>query len=181
MDTDAFKNIEGQLYGHFIKLKEIAYLEQECDDLKAQARDIECDIEHCNVSVDPEIHMSPLLMEKVQTSPAGESAAEKGIIREIEKLEDELEYVRRKIFKNRSKIRELNRETAKLKRVLMAPPLPKEFMDFIIYRYKLNKSITWIANEMYGGVRSTAYRRRKEIINYISELGVVKIIIPDVI
>lgn len=181
MDTEAFKNIEGQLYGHFIKLKEIAYLEQECDDLEAQAKDIECDIEHCNVSVDPESHMSPLLTERVQISPTGGSTVEKGIIREIEKLEHELEYVRGKIFKNRSRIRELNRGTAKLKRVLMVPLLPKEFMNFIIYRYKLNKSITWISNEMYGGVRSTAYRRRKEIVNYISELGVVKIIMPDVV
>ncbi|MHC6178647.1 transcriptional regulator [Clostridium sp. JNZ X4-2] len=181
MDTETFKNIEGQLYGHFIKLKEIAYLEQECEDLEAQAKDIECDIEHCNVSVDPESHMSPSFGEKVQTSPTGEGVAEKGIIREIEKLEDELDYARRKIFKNRSRIRELNRETAGLKRVLMAPPLPKEFMNFIIYRYKLNKSITWIAAEMYGGVRSTAYRRRKEIINYIFELGVIKMTIPDVI
>jgi hypothetical protein len=50
----------------------------------------------------------------------------------------------------------------------MAPPLPKEFMDCIIYRYKINKNITWIANEMYSGVRSTVYRRRKEVINYTS-------------
>ena len=41
------------------------------------------------------------------------------------------------------------------------------------------KSVTWIANEMYGGVRSTAYRRRKEIVSYIYELDMVKMTIPS--
>ncbi|AZV58368.1 transcriptional regulator [Clostridium sp. AWRP] len=181
MDTETFKNIEDQLCDHFIKLKEIAYLEQECEELKAQAESIEYDIKSCNVSIDPERHMSPLLMEKVQTSPTGESAAEKGIIREIENLEHELDYVKRKVFENRSRIRELNRDTTKLTKVLSTPPLPKEYMDFITYKYKLNRSVTWIANEMYGGIRSTAYRRRKEVINYISELGMVKMTIPKVV
>lgn len=54
-------------------------------------------------------------------------------------------------------------------------------MNFISYKYKLNKNVAWIANEMYGGVRSTAYRRRKEIINYILELGVVEMTMPKVI
>lgn len=181
MDTETFKNIEDQLYDYFIKLREIAYLEQECEELKAQADSIEFDIKQCNVSIDPERHMSPLLTEKVQTSPTGESASEKGIMREIENLENELDYVRRKIFENKSRIRKLNRNTAKLKKVLSTPPMLKEYMDFITYKYKLNKSVTWIANEMYGGVRSTAYRRRKEIINYIWELGVVEMTILEII
>lgn len=89
-----------------------------------------------------------------------------------------MDYARRKIFENRSRIRELNRKAAKLNKVLTTHPMSKEFMDFITYKYKLNKNVTWIANEMYGAVRSTAYRRRKEVINYICELGVVKMTIP---
>lgn len=42
--------------------------------------------------------------------------------------------------------------------------MSKEMMDFITYKYKLDKSVDWIANEMYGGVRSTAYRRCGEIL-----------------
>ena len=98
-----------------------------------------------------------------------------------EKQHNSKRMIKRKIFENRSRIRKLNRETAQLIKVLVTPPLPKEYMDFITYKYKLNKSVTWIANEMYGGVRSTTYRRRKEIINYILELGVVKMTIPKVV
>ena len=174
LDKEVFKKTEGWLYGYFRDLQEIENLEQECEELKAQEESIEWDIKHCNVSVIPDTHMSPSFDERVQTSPTGESVAEKGIIREIEKLEDELEYVERKIRGNRARIRELNRKTAKLKKVLTVPPLSQESMDFIIYKYKASvdgrcKSVDWIANEMYGGVRSTAYRKREEIVGNIAQ------------
>ncbi|OBR90528.1 hypothetical protein CLCOS_39770 [Clostridium coskatii] len=105
MDKETFKNAEGKLYGYFRDLNEISILEIECKDLKDQEESIKLDIQHCNVSVVPDMHMSPGFDERVQTSPTGESVAEKGIIREIEKLEDELEYVERKIRGNRKRIR----------------------------------------------------------------------------
>lgn len=86
--------------------------------------------------------MSPLIIEKVQVTYNNEGVAERGIIREIENLEYELDYVKRKVFENRSRIRKSDRGTAKLKKVLLTPPLSKEFMDFITYKYKSNESIT---------------------------------------
>ncbi|OBR94245.1 hypothetical protein CLRAG_16360 [Clostridium ragsdalei P11] len=83
---------------------------------------------------------------------------------ECKDLEDELEYVERKICGNRKRIRQLKRNTARLKKVLTIPPMSKEMMDFTTYKYKLNKSVDWISNKMYGGVRSTAYRRCGEIL-----------------
>jgi len=171
LDKETFKRTEGKLYGYFRDLKEMEALEMECKDLQDQEESIEWDIKHCNVYVVADSHMSPNFSEKVQTSPTGESAAEKGIVREIEKLEDELEYVGRKLRRNRARIRELNRNTSYLKKVLTVPPLSKEIMEFISYKYKLNKSVNWIANEMYGGVRSTAYRRREEILEDIVKWG----------
>lgn len=167
LDKETFKRTEGKMYGYFRDLKEIELLEIDCKELQDQEQSIEWDIKHCNVYVSPDSHMSPSFDERVQTSPTGEGIAEKGIIREIEKLEDELEYVRRKLRRNRARIRELNRNTASVKKVLTVPPLSKEMMDFINYKYKLSKSINWITNEMYGGVRSTAYRRREEILEDI--------------
>lgn len=77
--------------------------------------------------------------------------------------------MRRKLRRNRARIRELNRQTAHLRKVLTVPPLSQESMDFVIYKYKAStdgkcKSVDWIANEMYGGVRSTAYRKSEEIL-----------------
>ncbi|MFC0905878.1 transcriptional regulator [Clostridium sp. MT-14] len=146
-------------------------LEIDCRDLQEQVESIEWDIKHCNVCVTPDSHMSPSFGEKVQTSPTGESVAEKGIVREIEKLEDELEYVGSKLRRNRARIRQLKRNIAPLKKVLTVPPLSEEIMKFITYKYKLNKSVGWIANEMYGGVRSTAYRWREDILEDIVRWG----------
>ncbi|MEY7998627.1 transcriptional regulator [Clostridium sp. Mt-5] len=167
MDKETFKKTEGKLYGYFRDLKEMELLEIDCRELQDQEESIQWDIKHCNVYVSPDSHMSPSFSERVQTSPTGESVAEKGIVREIEKLEDELEYVSGKLRRNRARIRQLKRNIAPLKKVLTVPPLSKEMMDFVIYKYKINKSINWIANEMYGGVRSTAYRRRGEILEDI--------------
>jgi hypothetical protein len=167
LNNDIFKKIEGKLYRYFRDLSEIDILEEECRSLQGQAEDIKWDIEHCNVNVIPDSHMSPSFSERVQTSPTGESMVEKGVIREIEKLEDEFKYVMRQIRRNRFKIRQLKRNTARLKKVLTVPPMSEEMMKFIEYKYKLNKSVDWIANEMYGGVRSTAYRRREEILEDI--------------
>ena len=167
MDKETFKKTEGKLYGYFRDLKEMELLEIDCRDLQEQVESIEWDIKHCNVCVTPDSHMSPSFGEKVQTSPTGESVAEKGIVREIEKLEDELEYVGSKLRRNRARIRQLKRNTAPLKKVLTVPPLSKEMMDFITYKYKMDKGFGWIAAEMYGGVRSTAYRRREEILEDI--------------
>ncbi|OAA89930.1 hypothetical protein WX45_01769 [Clostridium ljungdahlii DSM 13528] len=169
MGKETFKNVEGKLYGYFRDLNEISILEIECKGLEDQEESIKLDIKHCNVSVVPDMHMSPSFDERVQTSSTGESVAEKGIIREIEKLEDELEYVERKIRGNKKRIRQLKRNTDGLKKVLTIPPMSKEMMDFIIYKYKLNKSVDWIANKMYGGVRSTGYRRRREILKNIAQ------------
>lgn len=167
LDKETFKKTEGRLYGYFRDLKEIEILGQECEELKAQEESIIWDIKHCNVYVDAEANMSSGFDERVQTSPTGESTAEKGIMMEIENLENELEYVRRRLIRNRSRIRKLNRGITHLKKVLTVPPLSKEMMDFVVYKYKLNKSFGWIASEMYGGVRSTVYRRREEILEDI--------------
>jgi predicted RNase H-like nuclease (RuvC/YqgF family) len=167
LDKETFKKTEGKLYGYFRDISEINILEDECMDLQSQTESIEWDIKHCNVCVTPDSHMSPSFGEKVQTSPTGESVAEKGIVREIEKLEDELKYVSGKLRRNRARIRQLKRNISPLKKVLTVPPLSKEMMDFIEYKYKLDKGFGWIAAEMYGGVRSTAYRRREEILEDI--------------
>lgn len=79
-----------------------------------------------------------------------------------------------KFCSTRARIRELNRNTSKLKNVLTVPPLSQESMNFIIYKYKESKdgrckNVNRIANEMYGGVRSAVYRKRNEIVDNIAQ------------
>ncbi|WP_058953178.1 hypothetical protein [Clostridium tyrobutyricum] len=140
LDKEIFKKTEGELYGYFRDLKEIELLEIDCRDLQEQAKSIQWSME---------------------------SMIENEDEKEIKQLKDELKFVNKKLCKNMGRIRQLKRNIAILKRVLTVPPLSEEIMKFITYKYKLNKSVGWIANEMYGGVRSTAYRWREDIVNDI--------------
>lgn len=140
LDKEIFKKTEGQLYGYFRDLKEIELLEIDCRDLQEQAKSIQWSME---------------------------SMIENEDEKEIKQLKDELKFVNKKLCKNMARIRQLKRNIAILKKVLTVPPLSKEIMEFITYKYKLNKSVGWIANEMYGGVRSTAYRWREDIVKDI--------------
>ena len=140
LDKETFKRTEGKLYGYFRDLKEMEALELECKDLQEQEESIWWDIKN---------------------------SSEKEDVKEIKELENELKYVNRKFRKNMARIRQLKRNMAPLKKVLTVPPLSEEIMQFIIYKYKLNKGVGWIANEMYGGARSTAYRFREDILKDI--------------
>ncbi|MBV4417455.1 transcriptional regulator [Clostridium tyrobutyricum] len=140
LDKEIFKKTEGQLYGYFRDLKEIELLEIDCRDLQEQAKSIQWSMENIIENEDE---------------------------KEIKQLKDELKFVNKKLCKNMARIRQLKRNIAILKKVLTVPPLSKEIMEFITYKYKLNKSVGWIANEMYGGVRSTAYRWREDIVKDI--------------
>jgi predicted nucleic acid-binding Zn-ribbon protein len=141
LDKETFKKTEGKLYGYFRDLKEVELLEVDCKDLQDQEESIQWDIKHSEDT------------------------------KEIKQLEDELKCVDKKLRKNMARIRQLKRNIAPLKKVLTVPPLSEEIMKFITYKYKLNKSVGWIANEMYGGVRSTAYRWREDILKDIVRWG----------
>ncbi|PRR85985.1 transcriptional regulator [Clostridium luticellarii] len=141
MDKETFKKTEGKLYGYFRDLKEMELLEIDCRELQEQEESIQWDTKHSEDT------------------------------KEIKQLEDELKCVDKKLRKNMARIRQLKRNIAPLKKVLTVPPLSQEIMKFITYKYKLNKSVGWIANEMYGGVRSTAYRWREDILEDIVRWG----------
>lgn len=167
IDKETFRKTEGQLYGYFRDLKEINDLEVDCKELEEQKKGIESDIENCNVYVDPTKNMCISYNEKVQTSSTGESPAERGIISEIENLEREIKYVDRELRRKRARIRELQRNIAPMKRILTNPQPSQEISEFIKYKYDECKGVEWIATEMYGGVRSTAYRKREDIVEDI--------------
>jgi hypothetical protein len=50
--------------------------------------------------------------------------------------------------------------------------LNEEYKRLIEWKYGENKSLDWIATEMYGGARTTAYRKREEIVESIAQYHV---------
>ncbi|MBY7043888.1 hypothetical protein HYI16_17835, partial [Clostridium botulinum] len=92
--------------------------------------------------------------EIVQTSSNGTSYAERELIRQIERLEIELGEKIKKKGKVEYKIREIEEEISVMEDNLSS--LNEENKKFIELKYGENKSVDWIAVEMFGRARSTA-------------------------
>lgn len=166
IDKEIFKKVEGRLYRHYKQLKEIDKLEYICRQLEEQKEKIRKDIKETNISIEEESR-SITYEERVQTSSSGSSYAENECIRQIDNLEREWKYVRRKLLKKKARIRELERQVAPLKYNINM--LSEESKRFIEWKYAEYKSIDWIAGEMYAGARSTAYRKREELVEGIAQ------------
>lgn len=166
IDKDLFKKTEGRLYRHYRNLKEIEKLKSRVVLLWKQKEQIEQDIRTTNVKID--YYQSGMALgERVQTSSTGTSYAEREIISAIDKLEKELIQKKKKILKLHARIREKEEQIADMDYNIQM--LNEEHKRLIEWKYGENKSLDWIATEMYAGARTTAYRKREEIVESIAQ------------
>lgn len=163
MDKEIFRRTEGRLYRYFEDKQKIKCLELECIDLNQQKERIRKDIQETNVFIEEE-SKSITYEERVQTSSSNSSYAEKALINEISSLEKEWIYIRKKLLKKRTKIREIERRVSHIKNNLAM--LSEENKRFIELKYGDKKSIEEIA-EIMNLARATAYRKREDLIENI--------------
>lgn len=166
LEKDLFKKTEGRLYRHYRNIKEIDKLKSRVALLLKQKEQIENDIRSTNVKID--YYQSGVgFGERVQTSSAGTSYAEREIIKAIEKLEKELVHKKRKILKLNARIREKEEQITDMDYNISM--LSEEYKRLLEWKYGEGKSLDWIATEMYGGARTTAYRKREELVESIAQ------------
>lgn len=166
LEKDLFKKTEGRLYRYYRSLKEIEKLKNRVVLLWKQKEQIEQDIRNTNVKIDY-VQSGAVISERVQTSSFGTSYAEREIVNAIEKLERELLHKKRKILKLHARIREMEEQIADMDYNISM--LSEEYKRFLEWKYGERKSIDWIATEMYGGARTTAYRKREELVESIAQ------------
>jgi len=118
IDRETFKKIEGRLYGYFSNLRKIEALEYRCMVLEKAKEQLRQDIRNTNVSIDAELGMAIGYEERVQTSSTGVGHAERGIIKEISRLEKEWIITRREILKVHAKIREIKKNNSEIEYVV---------------------------------------------------------------
>ncbi|KOC47751.1 hypothetical protein ADU86_03910 [Clostridium botulinum] len=167
VDKNIFKKIEARLYRYYKQLKLIEKLKNKVVLLWKQKEQIEkekVDLKHLKIDVGLNMGID-YSREKIKSSSSGIGEAEREIIKYISDLDKQLKYIIRKIVKTNSKVRELELQIQDMDFNLSM--LAEENKLFVEWKYGENKSISWIANEMYGGARSTAYRKREEIIEDI--------------
>lgn len=166
MSKDEFGKTEGRLYRYFENISKISMLEKEIEELDKRYDNVDNILK--NSSFDFDISLgSPGFEERVQTSCSGESSIEKQILNQAERLIKEQKLIRKKQFKNKIQINELERNNIKI-RVAIAM-LEEEDKKFIFYKYNKKLSIEAIAEQFNISIRTT-YRLRKQIIEEIMKL-----------
>lgn len=171
MKKEAFRKIEDRLYSYFKQLKliekykqKIILLKKQQDEIKEEMRSLKA------LNIDSYINMGiDYSKDPIQTSPTGAGEGEIRTIQYINDLEKEYERKVENIYKLNSKIRDIEIDVEDMKHNLDL--LDEEQKKFIKLKYKNRKSVEWIAIEMLGGAKSTAYRKRDEIIKIIAEFS----------
>lgn len=171
LDKETFIKIEDRLYGYFKQLKLIDKYKQKIILLKKQQEEIKEEMKCLReLNIDSYTNMGiDYSRDFVQTSPAGAGEGELRVIKYINNLEKELERKVIAISSINSEIRKIELEVEDMKNNLNL--LDEEQKKFITLKYKNKKSVDHIAIEMLGGARSTAYRKRDEIIKIIAEFS----------
>ena len=166
MNKEHFSKTEGRLYRYFENISKIAVLENEVIELDKRYENIENILKSSNFNFDISLG-SPGFEERVQTSCTGESAIEKQILNQAERLIKEQKLIRKKQIKNKILVNELERNNIKT-RVAIAM-LEEEAKKFIYFKYNKKLSMDCIAEKLNVS-RRKAYTFRKDIIQGIIKL-----------
>ena len=166
MESDKFGKTEGRLYRYFENIRKIAALKEENIELDSRYESIEKVLRTSNFNFDVSIG-SPGFEERVQTSCRGESAVERQMFKQAERLIKEQKIIRKNQFRNTAQINELERNNIKVK--VAIGMLEEEANKFVYFKYNKKLSMDSIAEEINLSIRTT-YRLRKQIIEKIMKL-----------
>lgn len=169
IDKEAFRKIEGRLYRYYKQLKLIEKLKSKVILLWRQKEQIEKEkVELKHLDIDTGLNMGiDYSRERIQSSSSGIGEAERETIKYIDNLDKQLKHVIRNVLKINARIRELELQIQDMQFNLSM--LNEESKRFIEWKYGEEKSIEWISEEMYQGARSTAYRKREELVEGIAQ------------
>lgn len=167
MEREVFKKIESRLYNYFNQIKTIEKIKNKVSLLYKQLDTIIEEKKNLkNLKIEIGLNMGiDYSKDKVQTSSSCISEVERETINYITGLEQQQRNILRGIQENNAKIREFELDIQDMK--FNIDMFSEECKRFIEFKYGENKSIDWIATEIYAGARSTAYRKREEILDSI--------------
>ena len=168
MEEDNFKKTEGKLYRYYKNLKLIAKMKRNVSEYQDKIEEVKRDIKNfkdienftnLNMGID-------YSRDKIQVSVDPANAVENTVIRHMQEFEKEIKEYERIIFSTNKEIRRIEIEQHDMEYKISN--LSEEGKRFLEWKYGENKSIGWIAIEMYGGAKTTAARRRIELVNQVS-------------
>lgn len=163
---DVFRKTEGRLYRYYRQQKEIQKLEYKCLILEEQKEKIRKDLHETNIIIEEESR-SVAFEERVQTSSSGEGYAEREMIRQIGKLEQEWKELRKYILKLHAKIREYKKQVTDVEYAINL--LQPQYRRLIELKYRDGVSLERIGNELHME-KSTASDWRDRVVKDIAKV-----------
>ncbi|MDP4143199.1 MAG: hypothetical protein Q8936_01775 [Bacillota bacterium] len=165
ISDEQFRKTEGRLYRYYRQLRDIDKMEHKVKILEEQIKCIEDDIKHNNVSLEEESR-SITYEERVQSSSDGTSYAEKELIRQIENLELEAIFLRKKKAKLEYRIRESKREITDIECTIK---LLDEYSQMLVkMKYgNIRKISNYTLAMELNSTEPTIRNKKKEIVNLV--------------
>lgn len=170
IDKELFRKTEGRLYRYYNQLKIIDKLKNRVVLLYKQKESILKEMKELNkLEIDTELNMGiDYSKDKIQSSGTGSSAAENETIRYIENLQIDYKETMKRLQETNSRIREIELEIQDMQYSIESLE-DKEYGKLIELKYKELKTMDYIAAELYQSARTTAYRKRKEMVEELSQ------------
>ena len=91
-----FRKTEKKLYDYYEDIQKREIIKKNIEDLKRTIERKKEQIRNCDITIEADIQSVPIT-ERVQISPTGESAVERGIERGITNLEKELNHFKKQL------------------------------------------------------------------------------------
>ncbi|SHH06113.1 hypothetical protein [Tepidibacter thalassicus] len=166
MITDeVFRKIEGMLYRYFKDKKEIERIKYKIISLEGKKNRLEYILSTTDITLKVSISAVNYDGINVQTSNT-DSLVERELVREIEKIEEELVKTVKKILKLKTKVTLMEERISDMNYILSK--LSDEAKDFIEYKYGHEKTLDEISIRLNTS-KATESRRRKNIVKDIAK------------
>lgn len=174
MDKIQMANMESKLRDYFNRDKRMRVLNMKLNILKKQIDEIEYKLR--NVKVDlPEESRSMTYEERVQTSPTGESYAERTLLRITDKLIQEQYWKKEQVEAIEERLRNMEVSNSVIKENIK--DLRIEDQEFLKEKYKFGKADWQVGmkfNMTQGAVTKRRHRLIKNIANWEPWISTVK-------
>ncbi|MFL0197781.1 hypothetical protein ACJDU8_19750 [Clostridium sp. WILCCON 0269] len=158
--------MEEKLRNYFNKDKRIRVLSTKLDILRKQINEIEYKLKNAVVNL-PEESRAITYEERIQTSPTGESYAERTLLRITDKLIKEQSWKREQVADIEEVLRNMEADNAVIEANIK--DLRIEDQESLKYKYKYNKTDLQVGvkfNMSPGGATKRRHRLIKNIVNW---------------
>ena len=158
-----FRKTEKKLHDYYEDIQKREIIKKNIEDLKRTIKRKKEQIRNCDITIEADIQ-SVSITERVQTSPTGESAVERGIERGITNLENELNHFKKQLQKEETDLINIDLKINKVKHVIDI--LNEDYKYFINLMYGQGLRPEEIAYKIHVS-RKTVYNTRDKIIKEI--------------